>query len=87
MCLFGYDALTFQVVDHVDQRLPKSVHIEQNERFSVHAEDIGGCSGENFVERTNAAGQGDEGFTLAQHDGFAVVEVCTAELYVNCLAD
>src|SRR3954468_4998275 len=66
-----HEAAPGRVVKEVDETVPETRHVEQCERLGVVAQCVPRPGLEQFVERADAAGKGDEGVAQIRHLRFA----------------
>ena len=58
-----------------DQRLPEAVDVGEQDRLGVTAELLPGHLLDQFLQRADAAGKGDERIGVLEHQPFALVHV------------
>ena len=63
------EALPVEVLEHVEQRLPEAVDVDEHDGLVVEAEEPAGDLLEQLLERAEAARQGHEGVGAAGHLG------------------
>ena len=66
-----------------DQRLPESVDVGQQNRLGVAAELLPGHLFDQFLQRADAAGQGDECIGMLEHQPLALVHVRRDDHFLN----
>ena len=66
--------LLLKVIEHGDERIPKTLHIIEDDTFLVIADGIGRHNGENLVERTHATRQGHTHVAMGKEQVLAVTE-------------
>ena len=66
-----------------DQRLPEAVDVGEQHRLGVAAELLPGHLLDQFLQRADAAGQGDERIGAFEHQPLALVHVGRDDHFLN----